>query len=74
MFQFMDCSLQTEECQLEDNTESTMEIVGEITQEKTSQCVLKPPKENKYVMMRPKSLSKAIQVHRTKKLGVSAIS
>ena len=43
----MDCSLQTEECQVEDN-ESTMEIVGEITQEKSSQCLLKPPTENKY--------------------------
>ena len=62
----MDCNLQTEECQVEDN-ESTMEIVGEITQEKSSQCLLKPPTENKYVMMRPKSLSKAIQVETQKK-------
>ena len=63
----MDCSLQTEECQLEDSNENTMEIVGEITQEKSSQCLLKPQTENKYVMMRPKSLSKVIQVETQKK-------
>ena len=63
----MDCSLQTEECQVEDSNESTMEIIGEITQEKSSQCLLKPTTENKYVMMRPKSLSKAIQEETQKK-------